>query len=257
MLIPPSRGKAAGGSNARWDPAGGRFGSLGAPRRAVAKALTARMKSPTLAAKLLGVGGKHLEWAIEANRSLLDSSTLAASQRYTGVVWDHLDLAGLSPAARQRAGGAIIVFSALHGLVGIDDLIPDYRLEIGDSLPGLGGLAKFWQPKVTALLAGMFADAVVIDLLPHEHSAAWRPADVACRAIIRLRFEHIAPDGKRKIIGHDAKAAKGLFARHVLIGSGDPAKRTRTFSDRGWFLDAEETLGRTTTLVYAHHVSTA
>jgi serine phosphatase RsbU (regulator of sigma subunit) len=65
---------------------------------------------------------------------------------------------------------------------------------------------------------------------------------VACRAIIKVRFEHIAADGARKVIGHDAKAAKGLLARHVLAGSGDAAKRIRTFTDLGWFLDAEEHL---------------
>jgi cytoplasmic iron level regulating protein YaaA (DUF328/UPF0246 family) len=215
------------------------------------------MKSTQAAAKLLGVTGKHLERALQSNRSLLSSPTLAASQRYTGVVWDHLDLGSLGPGARRRAGEAIIVFSALDGLVGIDDLIPDYRLEMGDALPGIGGLAKFWQPKITAVLAALLSDALVIDLLPHEHSAAWHPASVACRAIIKVRFEHIAADGARKVIGHDAKAAKGLLARHVLAGSGDPAKRSRTFTDLGWFLDSEETVGRTTTLVYAHHLSAA
>ncbi|MEY4995769.1 MAG: hypothetical protein RLZ67_494, partial [Actinomycetota bacterium] len=99
ILLPPSEGKATGG-NARkpWSGESGVFGDALADYRAmVAHQLLATKGGDQ---KLLGVKGAHLLHAQAQNRALIGSPTLPAWQRYTGVVWDHLDLTSFPTASR-------------------------------------------------------------------------------------------------------------------------------------------------------------
>lgn len=221
ILLPPSEGKAEGGDGGGWDPHGGRFGAhLGAGRDRVARALT-RAKGGD--EKLLGVGGAHLTRAQSANRSLLGASTLPAGRRYTGVVWDHLDLDTLSTVARTKAADAIVIVSGLHGVLGIDDPCPDYRLKMSANLAPLGKLSTWWRDDVSAVLNDHLAGRFVVDLLPNEHRAAWTPTPDRYAGFARVTFVERAGRSKGAAVGHDAKAAKGLLARHLLVSRSAPA----------------------------------
>ena len=136
LLLPPSEGKAAGGTGAPWGP-----GSMVAPeldeRRAKAMVALARaMKGSGVArGKLLGVKGVALDAATEANREVATAPTLPAIDRYTGVLYDALCL----PArGRPRSGGAsttqVRILSGLWGVVAPGDPIPDYKLKMGASI---------------------------------------------------------------------------------------------------------------------------
>lgn len=236
ILLPPSEGKAEGGrARTKWKPASGAFGpALGAQRGEVATAL-ARQGGGTAA--LLGVGGKHLERAQEANRGVVGSPTLPAAERYTGVVWDHLDLAGMTAGQRDRALPRIIVPSGLLGATLADDPVPDYRLKMGARLTGFGGtMAKWWREAVSDAVNHYAAGCVVIDLLPAEHRGAYAsdPSLVAEHVIVDL----VTPIGKAG--GHDAKAAKGRLARHLLLTTPmiashkDLIAATKKFSDKAF-----------------------
>jgi uncharacterized protein len=221
ILLPPSEGKAIGGDGPGWDPADGVFGaSLADARRQVVRALT-RAKGGD--EKLLGVGGQHLTRAQSANRSLLGAPTRAAGERYTGVVWDHLDLATLSPAARARASAAIVVVSGLLGAVAVDDPTPDYRLKMGASLTPLGKVSTWWREQLSLVLNDHLADRYVVDLLPQEHRAAWVPSPERYAGFARVTFVEKSGGTKGAVVGHDAKAAKGLLARHLLTARSKPA----------------------------------
>ncbi len=221
VLLPPSEGKAEGGTpRTKWKPASGTFGrALGSKRAEVATAL-ARLRGGDAA--LLGVGGTHLERAREANRSLIGAPTLPAAERYTGVVWDHLDLASMSAAQRDRALPRIIVPSGLLGACLAGDPVPDYRLKMGARPIGFGGtMAKWWRGAVSAAINDYAAGSLVIDLLPAEHRAAFAPDRDVVADYIALDL--VTPTGKAG--GHDAKAAKGLLARHLLLFSPMIASR--------------------------------
>ena len=141
ILLPPSEGKAPGGGAPPWRPGSGRFGrALRAHRLEVAEALAAAEGGD---ARLLGVKGDALARARAANRALLGAPTLPAAQRFTGVVWEHLDVAGLDPEARARAADAVVVVSALLGLSALDDPVPDHRCKLSVSLPPLGRLSAW------------------------------------------------------------------------------------------------------------------
>ena len=225
MLLPPSEGKAPGGVRPRWRPGSGRFGRrLGRTRTEVAEALAGIGGGD---ARLLGVSGAHLERAQTANAGVVGAPTLPAFERFTGVVWEHLDVAGLGTAARRRAAERIVVVNALAGASALDDPLPDFRLKLSASLPGLGRLATYWRDVLTATLNEAFAGSLVVDLLPAEHAAAWEPDP--------SRFEFAGVDlvddaGRR--VGHAAKAAKGLLAR-ALVTAPSRAAAARLL-DGGW-----------------------
>jgi len=170
-------------------------------------------------ARLLGVKGAHLERARAVNRSLVGSPTLAAFERYTGVVWDHLAVGTMSARTRARADDSVVVMSGLLGLVGLNDRIPEYKLKMGATLPHLDKLSTWWGPKLSAVLnSWLLADGgrVVVDLLPQEHRAAWAVDPDLDQNHIVVNFVNRSG----RAVGHDAKAAKGLLARHLLESKG-------------------------------------
>ena len=232
LLLPPSEGKAPGGDGPGWDPASGRFGAvLETPRRTVVRALA---RAGGGDAKLLGVKGEALERARRANRQLLGSPCLPAVDRFTGVVWDHLDVRGLPLVARERAMASVLVVSGLGGVVALDDPLPDHRLKLSVSVAPLGRVATFWRPAISEVLGDALAGSLVIDLLPGEHAAAWVPDP----RMTHLRVRLIGRDGQTA--GHFAKAAKGRLARS-LLRSADPERALRRWRDPEFRVEVERT----------------
>ncbi len=220
VLLPPSEGKASGGDGAPWHPGSGTLGTLLGDRRAEVVAALEAVDGGDRA--LLGVTGAHLERARLANRTLVGAPCLPAARRYTGVVWDHLDLDTLSAPARQRASHTIAVVSGLHGVVTVDDPVPDYRLKMSARLAPLGALSRWWRPAVSSALARWAAGRVVVDLLPQEHRAAWDGDPDPFTAVLRVDLvEHDATTGAARVVGHHAKAAKGLLARYLMESTDD------------------------------------
>ena len=214
LLLPPSEGKAHGGNARRstWTPDAGSFGRrVGDRRTEIIEALAAVHGGDE---KLLGVKGDHLTRAQSVNTSLVGAPALPAWQRYTGVVWDHLDPATLPASARKR----IIVVSGLLGLVRGDDPVPDYRLKMGANLAPLGKLSTWWREAVTAEIARSARNRLVVDLLPQEHRAAWDPSSSRVPISV-ITVALVDPTGKPG--GHFAKAAKGELARAILLDGLD------------------------------------
>ena len=175
--------------------------------------------------KLLGVKGQALDRARAANLALRDSPTLPAWQRYTGVVWDHLDLTSMAATSRTPAVKRILVPSGLLGVVRGDEQVPDYKLKMGAALPGTGRLSRWWRDAVTAEIVRLTRGATVVDLLPQEHADAvdWSAFGEGC--VVHVDLVSRAKGGR--VGGHDAKAAKGALARRLLDGaSGESLSRT-------------------------------
>jgi cytoplasmic iron level regulating protein YaaA (DUF328/UPF0246 family) len=219
VMLPPSEGKAeAGTAKTKYVSGSGAFGpSLGQYRTEIARTLAAQSGGD---AKLLGVKGDLLARAQLANRTLIGAPTLSAWQRYTGVVWDHLDLAGLPAATRTAVTKRIIVPSGFAGLVRADDPLPDYRLKMGARLAPFGLMSTWWRDDLTDALLAHTKKSPVVDLLPQEHRAAidWS------RVSTLVRIDLVSKSGGI-VGGHNAKAAKGLLAQHLLLSSGTDFER--------------------------------
>lgn len=117
ILLPPSEGKAAGGTGVAWT-SGTMVVGLDAERRKVIAALATAMRAGEAdRAKLLGVTGQTLADATAADRRITKSPTLPAIERYTGVLYDALDGGSLTAAQRGRLVASVVIVSGLWGAV--------------------------------------------------------------------------------------------------------------------------------------------
>ena len=214
ILLPPSEGKAPGGTGPAWS-AGTMAVDLDDRRRAVMAALVRAMRgSEARRRALLGVKGVALAAATSANRAVAEAPTMPAIERYTGVLYDALDHRTLPAAARRRLDSSVLVVSGLWGLVAPADPIPDYKLKMGASLAGTGRLSTWWREPVTAGLAERAAGRRVWDLLPQEHTAA--VGDLG--RVERVSVSFLEPDrsGNLVAVAHWNKLLKGALVRHLL-----------------------------------------
>lgn len=217
ILLPPSETKRDGGAEGSSLALGTlRFPRLAPIRRRVLRAVTAlaRDEAGTIAALRLGPR-QHGE--VMRNRTIKSSPTMAAIDRYTGVLYDALDASSLTDAARSFAHDHLAVHSALFGPVAALDEIPAYRLSWDSRLPGLP-LPATWSAPVAAALAR--TPGLILDLrsdgyaklgpVPHREDC------VTVRVVSASSSE--GGDGKRPL-NHFNKRSKGLLAR-ALLSSG-------------------------------------
>lgn len=214
ILLPPSEGKAAGGTGPPWAP-----GTMSLPlderREDVLTALATAMRAPEPArSKLLGVKGKALVAATAADRVARTAPTLPAIERYTGVLYDALDHRSLTSADRKRLDVGVLIFSGLWGAVAPTDPIPDYKLKMGAQLPRLGKLSTWWRDELSAAVASRAAGRTVWNLLPNEHAAAWDPAPGFEQFMVR--FLEPRSDGSLSAVSHWNKYLKGALVRYLL-----------------------------------------
>jgi cytoplasmic iron level regulating protein YaaA (DUF328/UPF0246 family) len=143
VLLPPSETKAPGGNGAPLDLAALTAPELTPVRTELAEALVKLADDVPASRTTLGLSPKQDE-EIERNATLWTSPTRPALERYTGVLYDALDVASMTRAQRARADRRLAVGSALFGLVRGADRIPAYRLSAGSTLPGLPTLRALW-----------------------------------------------------------------------------------------------------------------
>ena len=223
VLLPPSEGKATGGRGAPLDLARLSHPALTPVRaRLVAALQDAALRDPAgLQAALACPAGE-----VAQDAALTSSPTMPALRRYTGVVYEALSPATLSPAGRRRASGSLRVASALFGLLAPRDPVPAYRLSAGTSLPGVGSLAAAWRPVLEPELAGQ---RLVVDLRSGPYAALARVPHAVQVRVLR------ETDGVRTVVSHDNKWTKGRLARALCEGGArsvrDVAEAGRTVAD--------------------------
>jgi uncharacterized protein len=214
ILLPPSETKAVGGDGPPLDLAALTAPELTPVRTEIAEALVKLAGDVPAARAALGLSPKQDD-EIGRNAALWTSGTLPALQRYTGVLYDALDVGSMTRVHRARAGRRLAVGSALFGLVGADDPIPAYRLSAGSSLPGLPTLRGLWKPALAPVLAGI--DDLVVDLRSGSYAAL---APVPGAVTLEVLSER--PDGSRSVVSHFNKAHKGRVARLLATTTTEP-----------------------------------
>lgn len=209
VLVPPSEAKREGG---RAPSTSVPRDELDEERGLVAAALAQMLDEgdPKRLGQVLGVRGALYERYANGLKDLIAGRAplLPAWQRYEGVVWQHLAPETLSPGERRR----ILVPSGLYGITRASDAIADYRLKMSVRLDPLGRLDRFWRPTVSHYVARVSKGRDVVDLLPNEHVGSIDVEVLGARRYVRVEF--LTQSGRA--VGHDAKAAKGAFARSVV-----------------------------------------
>ncbi|MBC2873962.1 MULTISPECIES: peroxide stress protein YaaA [Streptomyces] len=226
VLLPPSEGKATGGTGAPVDTGALSLPGLAAARDAVLAELVELCSGDEeKAAGVLGLS-PGLRGEVAKNAGLRTAGTRPAAEVYTGVLYDALGLTTLPAAARRAAERSLLVFSGLWGAVGVGDAIPSYRCSMGVKLPGLGALGAFWRGPMAEALPAAAGEGLVLDLRSAAYATAWKPkGDVAERTVtVRvLQSRVVGGVEKRSVVSHFNKATKGRMVRDLLVAGAVPA----------------------------------
>ncbi|QUH04427.1 peroxide stress protein YaaA [Saccharopolyspora erythraea] len=215
VLLPPSETKAVGGDGGPLDLEALSHPELNPARRELIDALRALADDVPASLDALGLSQRQAE-EVQRNAELLRSPTAPALERYTGVLYDALDVGSLSAAERKQADSRLAVASALFGLARGTDAIPAYRLSGGSSLPGLPPLRSMWRPVLEPLLADV--DDLVVDLRSGAYATLARVPHA-----VKVRVLSEDAGGKRKVVSHHNKAHKGKLARALAQAPAEPA----------------------------------
>ncbi len=215
--LPPSEGKTAPDSgppltlDSLLDA-----GRLTTARREVMSALVEVSRSPD-AASVLGLGPRSAELA-RANLSLETAPCAPAYQLFTGVLYEaaELDAVARRTAGREALKHHCVILSGLWGALSPTDLVPDHRLSMGTSLPGMGRLSSFWKPHLAPVLKDMAASGLVVDCRSADYVAAWKPSARDGIEVMTVRVVRVLDDGSRKVVSHMAKRARGLLTGALL-----------------------------------------
>lgn len=217
VLLPPSETKHGGGDGAPLHLDSLSFPALVPLRAALVDEVVTLAADIPASRRALKIAAT-LDAEIERNAALRRAPTLPAISRYTGVLYDALDVGSLHGAAADRARARLVVGSALFGLLRADDAVPAYRLSAASALPGGGTLAARWQPLLVPELNRLAADELIVDL----RSGSYRSLGKAPGAV-RVDVVNERIDGTRTVVSHFNKAHKGRLAR-VLAGTrSEPA----------------------------------
>lgn len=179
-------------------------------------------------AKLLGVKGAALATGTATDRAVKRSPTMAAIDRFDGVLFDALDAGRLPRRARARLDTDVVIFSGLFGAVMPGDPIPDHKLKMGGALPGVGNVTLLWRAPLTRALSPMLTGRVLWNLLPKEHDNAWAcPSELTTHTMsVKFLDEAARPKGQPRsftTVNHWNKLLKGALVRFILeTGADEP-----------------------------------
>ncbi|MGY2001416.1 peroxide stress protein YaaA [Blastococcus sp. SYSU DS1024] len=219
VLLPPSETKAPGGDGPPLDLAALTAPQLTPVRTQLTEALVELAGDLPASRAALGLSPKQDD-EIARNAALFSAGTLPALQRYTGVLYDALDVGSLTRAQRARADRRLAVGSALFGLVAGGDRIPAYRLSAGSALPGRPTLRALWRPALGPVLDGV--EGLVVDLRSGSYAALAPAPGAVTVAVLSER-----PDGTRAVVSHFNKAHKGRVARLLATTTAEPGDVVR------------------------------
>lgn len=205
ILLPPSETKRSGGTGKPLSLESLALPSLSPQRESVVHALLALSQDPVEARRVLKLSDRQLG-DIAQNAALLESPTMAAIDRYTGVLYDALDAASLGASSRRWLNHHVLIHSAPFGPISALDAIPAYRLAAGASVPGLPALRRHWAAATSEALA-QESPAFVLDLRSEAYVALGPVPDAVPSAYVRVVTE------RGKALNHFNKKAKGELVR--------------------------------------------
>ena len=184
VLLPPSETKHPGGDGAPLDLTALTAPELTPVRTELVETLVKLADDVPASRAALGLSPTQDD-EIDRNAALWTSPTLPALSRYTGVLYDALDLPSLTRAQRARASR---------------------RLAVG----------SLWRPALAPVLAG--TDGLVVDLRSGSYAAL---APVPGSVTVQVLSER--PDGTRAVVSHFNKAHKGRVARLLASSTAEPS----------------------------------
>jgi len=214
VLLPPSETKADGGVGAPLDLDALSFPDLNPVRRKLADNLVELAADVPASMAALGLTERQ-DAEVARNARLFASPTMPALHRYTGVLYDALDVRSLTRGERAKVNGRLAVASALFGVVRATDPIPAYRCSGDSVLPGAGPLGSLWRPVLEPAINDL--DDLVVDLRSGTYANLARLPDAITVRVVTATGTTIS---------HFNKAYKGRLARVLGTASSEPGTVT-------------------------------
>ncbi|MET9267153.1 peroxide stress protein YaaA [Amycolatopsis sp. NPDC004079] len=216
VLLPPSETKADGGKGAPLDLDALSFPELNPVRAKLADALVELAADVPASLAALGISARQAD-EVTRNAQLWTSPTMPALSRYTGVLYDALDVKSFTRAGLAKAQQRLAVTSSLFGVVAATDPIPAYRLSGGNTVPALGTVRGLWKPVLEPVLHEV--EGLIVDLRSGTYAAfAKLRADA-----VTVRVVTEDANGNRTTVSHFNKAYKGKLAAVLATSRSEPS----------------------------------
>ncbi len=143
-----------------------------------------------------------------SEKKLETSKPTPAHSVYTGVLYQALDWASLSAAAKKRSESALMIISAKYGAVRPTDRIESYKEKIDN---------KKMKDVVAAKL-----DPIKVPLIVDCRSSTYKTVWQAPAAItVEVRVSTVV-DGVRTVVTHMSKKTRGEITRWLLQSRSIP-----------------------------------
>ena len=127
---------------------------------------------------------------------------------YTGVLYQALDWASLSPAAKKRGETALAIISAKYGVVRPSQRIESYKEKIDNKAMRLP-VAELLDPIKTGL---------IVDCRSSTYKTVWHsPVDIT----VEVRVSKVV-EGVRTVVTHMSKKTRGEITRWLLQSRSMP-----------------------------------
>ncbi|QLD12676.1 YaaA family protein [Microbacterium oleivorans] len=233
VLLPPSETKRSGGAGEPLDLTRLALPQLLPERRVVVDALVKLSADTETAVRVLKLSARQHD-DIARNAELKSAPTMAAVDRYTGVLFDALGADSLDAPARRWLGAHALIQSAPFGPIGALDPIPAYRLAAGTAVPGAPPLRRHWAAAASAALEAL--DAPFVLDLRSEAYVALAPLPATTPSAF-VRVVTAAGDGTVRALNHFNKHAKGELVRALAQARPRIASRSgfvRWADAAGW-----------------------
>lgn len=142
-----------------------------------------------------------------ASEHIFNAATCKAILRYCGIAYDHLDFTSLDSNAQTYIEKHTMIFSNLFGPLLAGDLIPEYKLQQGESLDGFK-TESFYKEHFSEAIDDWIGDESVLDL----RAGFYEKFYTLKRPYITMQF---LKNGK--VVSHFAKAYRGEVLRQIAI----------------------------------------
>ena len=127
---------------------------------------------------------------------------------YSGVLYQALDWASLSLAAKKRGESAVAIISAKYGVVRPSTKIESYKEKINN---------KAMAPQVAAALDGIKAP-LIVDCRSSTYKTVWKSP---VERTVEIRVSTVI-DGERSVVTHMSKKTRGEITRWLLQSRSIP-----------------------------------
>ena len=144
-----------------------------------------------------------------SEKKVKTSKPTPAINVYSGVLYQALGWATLSPATRKRAASAVVIISAKYGAVRPDQLIESYKAKIDNNA---------MRDRVAAVLDPI-KTPLIVDCRSSTYKTVWHSP---VEKTVEVQVSTVV-DGVRKVVTHMSKKTRGEIAR-LLLQSRSVAK---------------------------------